>query len=191
MDKSKFNTVDSLKTIEAAFNETKATKTGASFYYVLWGTVLFLYFFLQFTISKTPDLKDSLLHTFSWILFPIGGILSLLNKSKEEESYVPFFEKVYFWAFTAFACMYAVLTFASLYLSSSLMIMLFPLIIGSTVYIIGGITKHKTSIIGGVIGILFSLFSVLSATDFQYLIAALTCISTCIVPGISMRNSNV
>jgi hypothetical protein len=193
MDTSKFNTVDSLKTIEAAFNETKTAKTGASFYYILWGIVLFLYFSLQFTISKNPVLKGSLLHTFSWVLFPIGGIFSYLNKSKEQEkeSYVPFFERVYFWAFTAFACLYGVLTFASAYLSSPLMIMLFPSIIGATVYTVGGITKHKASIIGGIIGIVFSFLSVLSATDFQYLIAALACISTCIIPGISMRKSNV
>jgi hypothetical protein len=191
METSDFNVADSLRTIETAFNETRNTKSGAHFYYILWGTVLFLYFIIHFIVLKNPGLKGSFLDIFSWVLFPIGGILSMFKKGKEQERFVPFFERVYFWAFTAFACMYGVLTLISITKSSSLMIMLFPLIIGSTVYLVGGITKHKTSIFCGVLGILFSLISVYSEIDFQYLIAALACISTCIIPGISMRKSNV
>lgn len=191
MDTEKFNTTDSIRTIEEAINEVKTTKSDASFYYILWGSILLIYFLLHYYINKMPDLKSTYLNSFSWLLFPLGGLLSFFNKSKETENYVPLFERVYFWSFTAFACLYGVLTFASTYFSSSLSIMLFPLIIGSIVYIVGGITKHTPSIIGGVIGIVFSLFSIMSTTEIQYLIASLTCLSTCIIPGITMRKSNV
>ncbi len=193
MDKNSFTAYDSLKTIEAAINDTKNSKTGASFYYVLWGLILFIYYSTLCGIIIKPELKGTFIDTFSWVVFPVGGLLSYLNKNKDqrEETYVPHLEKVYFFAFTGFACMYAVLTFASTYLSSPLAIILFPLMIGSTVYVVGGISKHKISIVCGVISMCLSVVSILSVIEIQFLMAALACISACIIPGITMRKSNV
>lgn len=193
MDKNSFTAYDSLKTIEAAINEAKNSKTGASFYYILWGLILFIYYSIHSLLIFKSELKSTFIDTFSWIVFPVGGLLSYLNKNKDqrEETYLPYLEKVYFFAFTGFACMYAILTFASTYLSSPLAIMLFPLMIGSTVYVVGGISKHKISIVGGVISMSLSIVSILSVTEIQFLMAALACISACIIPGITMRKSNV
>ena len=193
MNKNEFTASDSFKTIENAINDVKAHKTGASFYYVSWGLILFIYFFIQAWIASKPELKGTIIDNFSWVLFPIGGLISYLNKNKDqkEETYVPFLEKVYFFAFTGLACIYGVMTFASTCFSSNLVIILFPLMIGSTVYIVGGITKHKISIIGGIVGMLLSIISILSSPEIQYLMAALACISACIIPGITMRKGNV
>ena len=193
MDKISFTAENSLRTIETAINEAKRSKTGASFYYIIWGLILLINYSVHYLIIVKPELKGIFIDSFSWLLFPIGGLLSLLNKSKDQkkETYVPHLEKVYFYAFTGFAFLYGVLTFASTYLSSSLAIMLFPLIIGSTVYIVGGISKHKPSIIGGVISMLFSVVSILSIIEIQYLMASFACISACIIPGITMKKSNV
>ena len=193
MDENKFNVTDSLKTIEAAIIEAKSSKTGASFYYILWGIILFIYFIVHTIIILKPELRGTIIDTFNWVLFPIGGLLSYINKSKDqkEESYVPQLEKVYLFAFTGFAFMYAVLTFASNYLSSSIAIMFFPLIIGSTVYVVGGISKHKISIFGGILSMLLTVVSILSEIEIQFFMASLACIASCIIPGITMRKSNV
>jgi len=193
MDKNTFSATDSLKTIEAAIIEAKSSKTGASFYYILWGIILFIYFIVHTIIILIPELRGTIIDTFNWVLFPIGGLLSYINKSKDqkEESYVPQLEKVYLFAFTGFAFMYAVLTFASNYLSSSIAIMFFPLIIGSTVYVVGGISKHKISIFGGILSMLLTVVSILSEIEIQFFMASLACIASCIIPGITMRKSNV
>ncbi len=193
MDKTTFNASDSIKTIEAAINDAKTLKTGASFYYILWGIILFIYFLIHSLIILIPEFRGTIMETFNWVLFPIGGLLSFLNKTKDrkEETFVPQLEKVYLFAFTGFAFMYGILTFASSYLSSSLAIMFFPLIIGSTVYIVGGISRHRISMIGGIFSMLLTVISILSIIEIQYLIASLACISTCIIPGITMRKSNV
>ncbi len=193
MDKNTFSATDSLKTIEAAIIEAKSSKTGASFYYILWGIILFIYFIVHTIIILKPELRGTIIDTFNWVLFPIGGLLSYINKSKDqkEESYVPQLEKVYLFAFTGFAFMYAVLTFASNYLSSSIAIMFFPLIIGSTVYVVGGISKHKVSIFGGILSMLLTVVSILSEIEIQFFMASLACIASCIIPGITMRKSNV
>ena len=193
MAKNTFSTTNSLRTIEAAIIEAKTSKTGASFYYVLWGLILSIYFIIHFLIIINSDLRGTIIDTFNWVLFPIGGFLSYSNKSKDQkkETNVPQLEKVYLFAFTGFAFMYAILTFASTYLSSSIAIMLFPLIIGSTVYVVGGISKHKISIFCGIFSMLLTVVSVLSKLEIQFLIASISCISSCIIPGITMRKSNV
>lgn len=193
MGKNTFSTTDSLRTIEAAIIEAKSSKTGASFYYILWGLILSIYFIFHFLIIINPDLKGTIIDTFNWVLFPIGGLLSFFNKSKDQrtETNVPQLERVYLFAFTGFAFMYAVLNFASTYLSSSLAIMLFPLIIGSTVYVVGGISRHKISICSGILSMLLTVLSVLSKIEIQFLIASIACILSCIIPGITMRKSNV
>ena len=193
MDTNTFSTADSLRTIEAAINEAKSSKTGASFYYILWGFILFVYFIIHSIIISNPILKGTIIDTFNWVLFPIGGLLSSLNKRKDqkEETYVPQLEKVYLFAFTGFAFMYAVLTFASSYLSTSIAIMFFPLIIGSTVYLVGGISRHKISIYCGILSMMLTVVSILSKIEIQFLMASIACISACIIPGITMRKSNV
>ena len=193
MNKKEFTAIDSFKTIENAINDAKAQKTGASFYYVVWGLILFIYFSVHTWIALKPELKGTILDNFSWLLFPIGGLMSYLNKNKDqkEETYASFLEKVYFFAFTGLACIYGVLTFASTCFSSNLVVMLFPLIMGSTVYIVGGITKHKISIIGGLVAMVLSIISILSSHEIQYLMAALACVFACIIPGITMRKANV
>ena len=193
MDKNSFIAENSLRTIEAAINEAKKSKTGASFYFIVWGLILLINYTLHYLIIIKPILKGTIIDTFIWLIFPIGGLLSYLNKSKDKkkETYVPHLEIVYLFAFTGFAFIYGILSFASTFLSSSISIMFFPLIIGSTVYIVGGISKHKPSIIGGIISMLLSVVSILSIIEIQYLMAALSCIFACIIPGITMKKSNV
>ncbi len=193
MNENKFNAADSLKTIEAAIKETKTIKTGAAFYYILWGFILCCYFLIQYLIQIKTELKGSVLDTFNWVLFPFGGIFSYLNKRKDEknETYVPQLEKVYFFSFTGFAIIHAVLTFSSVFLSLPLSIIFFPLISGLTVYIVGGISKHKIAIFGGLFSMLLSIISITSTVEIECFLASIACITSFIIPGITMRKSNV
>ncbi|MFM1947379.1 MAG: hypothetical protein RL207_1662 [Bacteroidota bacterium] len=193
MGENKFNATESLKTIEAAIQQTKNSKTGAAFYYTLWGSVLCCYFLIQFFIVIKPTLNESAVNSYNWILFPIGGIFSYLNKRKdvEKETFVPQLEKVYFFGFTGFAIMYGIFTFSSTFLFLPLSIIFFPLISGLTVFTIGGISNHKTSIFGGLISMLLSIVSIFSIIEIEYLLASIACITSFIIPGITMRKSNV
>lgn len=193
MENKIFNPADSLKTIEEAINETRKVKTGASFYYILWGAVLFVYFALPLLSIVIPNLKGSIIDSFNWLIFPIGGLLSALNKNKDKrkETNIPHFEKIYFFAFTGFAMTYGITTLATMYLFPKLSIILFPVLIGATVYSVGGITKHQPSIVGGVVGMALSGISIFSNLEVQFLCAALAAISSCFIPGLLMKNRNV
>lgn len=184
---------DAIRTIEDAINQAKSEKTGASFYYQLWGMILFAYFMLHYLLFVIPGWQGTFIDNLSWMLFPLGGLLSMIRKTKEnkKETVVPHLEKVYFFAFTGLAMAYGTVFTLSIYLQSSLAIILYPMLLGLCIYIAGGITKHVPSIIGGVLGIIFTGFSLFASLDLQFLSAALASLFTCAIPGYLMKKSHV
>ena len=185
--------IESLKNIESILNDTQSVRTGASFYYVLWGIILFTYFFLNFLITQSPLLQVSNLQSWLWIIFPVGGILSGLNKKKDfkKETVVSHYERVYFFAFTSFAISYGFVIIASFSLNNHISLILFPMLLGITVYIVGGITKHTASILGGLLSVLLAIFSVFSSLELQFLFASLAALCSSFIPGILMKNKHV
>lgn len=193
MEGSNFSPDESIKTIEEAFKQARSEKTGATFYYILWGTLLMLHYLLLFFVTKFPDLKGGFTTTLIWSVFPIGGFLCYLKGKKEQktENVLSLYEKVYLFAFGGFALTYGMVFFSSLIQHSSLFISLFPLLLGFTVFVVGGITKHNASIIGGVLGIILSSISLNISLEYQYLLAALSSLISCLIPGLLMINKNV
>ncbi len=193
METSNFNPSDSIKTIEEALKQAKSEKTGASFYYLLWGTILLIHYLLLFLVTQFPDLKGNFLETVIWSVFPIGGLLSYLRSKKDtkNEKMLSHYEKVYLYAFGGFALAYGTIFIASVFTNSSLHIALYPLLLGFTVFVVGGITKHKASLIGGVLGVICTGISLNVSIETQYLLAALSSLVSCVIPGFLMKNSNV
>ncbi len=193
MKTGNFNPSDSIKTIEEALKQAKSEKTGASFYYLLWGTILLFHYLLLFLVTQFPDLKGSFLETVIWSVFPVGGLLSYLRskKDKKDEKVLSRYEKVYLYAFGGFALAYGTIFIASIFQESGLPVTLFPLLLGFTVFVAGGITKHKASMVGGILGVICTGISMNVPMEIQYLLAALSSLVACIIPGFLMKNSNV
>jgi hypothetical protein len=193
MKTNNFNPNDSIKTIEEALQQTKSEKTGASFYYVIWGILLLVHYLLLFLVTKFPELKGGLLGTAIWSVFPIGGLLSYFRNKKDtkSEKIVTHYERVYLYAFGGFALANGVVFMASAFVNPTLSIALFPLLLGFTVFVTGGITKHTASLVGGVLGIICAGISLNTSLEFQYLFAALSSLIACVIPGFLMKNSNV
>lgn len=191
METKNFNPGDSIKTIEEALKQAKAEKTGASFYYLLWGSILLIHYLLLYAATQYPP--GDLLETIVWIVFPIGGLLSYLKSRKDtkSEKMLSHYEKIYLFAFGGFALAYGTIFIASAFTQPHLQIALYPLLLGFTVFVTGGITKHKASMIGGVLGIICAGISLNVSLEIQYLLAALSSLVSCIIPGYLMKNSNV
>ncbi|HET8573530.1 MAG TPA: hypothetical protein VFL76_06630 [Edaphocola sp.] len=193
MNKQEFSPDDSLKTIDQALRQAKAEKTGASFYYLLWGAILFIYFFLLFVKAWHPEVIGGLLTTLMYGVFPIGGLLSYLRSKGDDrrEKARGYFENVYLFGFAGFAIAYGIIFLTSVYRDPVLPAISFPLLLGFTVFVVGGITKHKASIICGILGMICTGVSLNVSLEMQYLIAALAAVIVCIVPGLLMKYKNV
>ena len=190
---NEFNIAQSIHTIEAALQHAKIQKTGASYYYILWGIVLAIYFGLHFLSIHFFSEWSGVVGNFSWIVFPLGGILSGINKRRDDEleTSVGPLEKVYFWSFVGFASVYGIVTVVSIWMSNSLSLALFPLFLGYTVFMVGGISKHYPSVILGGLSMLLALMTLTSDLELQYGFAAMSAVISAIIPGLLMRKADV
>ncbi len=188
-----FNIAQSIQTIDAALQHTRVQKTDASFYYILWGIVLAVYFGLHFFSMHFFPEGGKVLSDFSWIVFPLGGILSGINKRRDNqlESAVGPLEKVYFWSFIGFASVYGIVTAVSIVMFNTLSLALFPLFLGSTVFIVGGISKHYAAVVLGGLSMLLAFVTLTSDLKAQYGLAAVSAVIAAIIPGILMRKADV
>lgn len=193
MNDQEFSPDDSLKTIDEALRQVKSEKTGASFYYLLWGLVLFIYFFLLFVRVWHPEVIGTLLTTLMYGVFPIGGLLSYLRSKQDDrrEKFRVYFENVYLFGFAGFAIAYGIIFMTSIYPNPVLPVILFPLLLGFTVFVVGGITKHKVSVVCGILGMVCTGISLNVSLEMQYLIAAVASVIVCVIPGLLMKNKNV
>jgi hypothetical protein len=193
MKENTFDPNNSVKTIEEALNQAKAEKTGASFYYKVWGLLLFIYYFLNYIQLSFPDLKWLIIKNMLWIVFPIGGFISFVRNKRDtkRETFISHFEKIYLFGFGGFALTYGTICISTIHTQPLLPVLLYPILLGFTVFVIGGITGHSPSIIGGIAGIICTGIGFYTPVEGNYLLAALASIFSCFLPGILMRNRNV
>lgn len=193
MDNNTFSAKQAIETIEAGINHAATVRTGAARYYIIWGSILCAHFALQALIRHNPSWHVSLLNNCSLLLFPLGGLLSAWQKKtdKQHETAIPQFENIYFAVFVGFALAYAVLFVSSLRTNPMLAVVYFPLLIGLAVFITGYLTKHKASIVGGVLSILLCGISVGATAETSYWLASLAALVACFIPGLRMKGRHV
>ena len=182
-----------INSIQKSLQQTQKVSTGASFYFKLWGALLFLHFMLNAFRIQYGQLNQSLFVNLSILVFPIGGILSGLRKKfdRQTEKVISVHEKVYFATFVTFALSYAVLFVSTLRVSPIDSVIFFPMLLGTTVLICGILTRFIPGILGGMLSIIISGFSIHQTHEMIYMLAALSCLLASIIPGILMRGKNV
>ncbi len=182
---------ESISIIENSLKQSSKQKTGASNYYIIWGLILFAYYFVQFLNLHFKTTITGLIADNSTLLFPLGGLLSFLQSRKDDktEMVIPLIEKVYTYGWIAASIGLSVLSFA--YFENFIEILCFGvlLIFGLVNFIIGGVVGFKPLIIGGFLSMLLCLLSVYCDLEYKFLITAIGVIFTCAIPGIMMKSS--
>lgn len=193
MEVNQIDIKDSIRIIEKAQHQTELISTGAAYYYKLWGLVLGAYFFIRFIEFSLPKESALMVQSFDWICFVIGGILSGLRKKHDQvlEKVVPKQESVYFFTFTGFAIATFICQFYARLNNNTIDIQFFPFLLGLTVYITGGVTKHKPSILLGLMSVSLCVPSLFLKVEYQLLIASAAAITGSFLPGILMKDKHV
>ena len=105
---------ESISIIENSLKHSSKQNTGASNYYIIWGFILFAYYFVQFLNLHFKTTTTGLIANNSTLLFPLGGLLSFLQSRKDDnaETVIPLMEKIYTYGWIAASIGLAVLSFA-------------------------------------------------------------------------------
>jgi len=191
MNQEKFNPEDSISIIEQSLKQAANQKTGASNYYIIWGTILFIVLIGNFFVIRFPsDLSASIANALP-MLFAVGGILSFLQSRKDDknETVVPLNEKLYMYAWVGASIGLVAICFSH---SSDILngfCLGILLMFGLVNFIIGGMTKFYPLIIGGAVSMVLAVFIPNVTMDYKFLITAIGVLSTCLIPGLLMKNT--
>lgn len=178
-----------LNLINSALKQTARIQTGASNYYIIWGSVLLLYYFAQFL---SLHFKTSSLANWSNLLFAAGGILSYLQKRKDErtETVVPLQEKVFTFGWMAAAMGLGVLCLSNIALFPQLLCLGVLLLFGIVNFIIGGVIRFTPLVAGGVVSALLALTVFQLSLDYVFLTTSFGVLCSCLLPGILMKKEH-
>lgn len=181
----KMNSEESILLIQRMINTAKEELEDSSFYYLLWGWLVFIACVIHFILIKVSFQIDSI----GWmILMPLGAIISFIygyrqGKKQRFQSYITDIMKYVLIAFLV--SLFIVLLFmGELGLGTYPMVML---IYGIWLFISGGALKFRPLILGGLINWTLAIIAMFFDFEKQLFILALAVLLGYIIPGHMLR----
>lgn len=191
MNQEKFTTEDSLAIIEQSLKQSANQKTGASNYYIIWGSVLFIYLIGHFIALHFPNDTTASIANSLTSIFAIGGILSFLQSRKDDknETVVPLNDKLYTYSWIGASIGLGAICLGNIPHMQDGFCLGILLMFGVVNFIIGGVTKFYPLIIGGTLSMLLAVFIPNVTMDYKFLITAIGVLFTCLIPGLLMKTT--
>jgi hypothetical protein len=191
MNQEKLTTEDSITIIEQSLKQSSSQKTGASSYYIIWGSVTFIFLIGYFIAFHFPNETIKNIANVLPTIFAVGGVLSFFQSRKDDknETVVPLNEKLYTYAWIGASIGLGAICICNLRHMQESFCLGILLMFGVVNFIIGGITKFTPLIIGGVFSMVLAVFIPNVTMDYKFLITAIGVLSTCLIPGLLMKNT--
>lgn len=178
-----------LSIISKSLRQATNIKTGASKYYIIWGAILFIFYVSQ---SIAFYYKVASINNLSMLLFPIGGIASYIQSKKDDkkETLIPINEKLYSYSWIGASISMGVLCIGNFKNFIEILCIGTLVIFGLINYVIGGVTKFRPLIIGGLVSIILAIFIPNIDIAYKYLLTAIGILFSCLIPGILMKKTD-
>ena len=176
----------SLDLIEEMIITAKQEQIGAAFYFILWGILTFIYAICMFlaVYYKIQWLA------YSWVLFPIGGVLSILRVKRDDriEKTKSISDRVYGFVWGAAGFYICVIISFGMKIGAENVMPLIILMYALASFITGGITKYYPSVFGSLFCAVCAVFAFIFDVQYQFLLCAAAITGTHIIPGLMMKN---
>ena len=182
-----FSPEDSLKLIETMIGKTKESVADNSFYFLLWGWLVFFCCITQFMLKVWIHFSQ---HAIVWWLMPVGGLVSWLYgaktaKSQHVKSFVG--ESVIF-LWNSLAIAFVVIIFINMGSNNwGNAFAYYLLLYAIGTFTTGSLLHFRPLIIGGIINFILATVAVRFSFDYQLLIGALGILTSYIIPGHLLR----
>ncbi len=179
---------ESLQLIQTMINKTKDSVADDSFYFLLWGWLVFFCCIAEFILKVYLQYPQ---HYFVWCLMPVGGVISGIygsrqSKKKRVKSFV---DEALDYLWIALAMAFIVLIFINVLGQTSWQSVLtyYILLYGIGTFVSGKLLRFRPLIIGGLINFVLAAVSVKFSYDYQLLIGSLAILISYIIPGHLLR----
>ena len=185
-NEKKLTAQESIEIIQQMISNTKTSLSDNSYYFLMWGWLS-----IAASIGNIVLLKTSIgNYSYNiWFLLPLLGIpLSIYHKKRnpdKTETYLGFFIQM-LWTGVGITSM---VMFALMFFVYFPILLMFLLLLGTTIFITGAIMKYKPLIIGAIlfwIGAICCAF--LKNSSEQLIIYAISIFFGYIVPGYMLKS---
>jgi hypothetical protein len=179
---------ESLQLIHNMINKTKDSVADDSFYFLLWGWLVFTCCAASFCLKVFFHYDN---FYYIWLLMPVGGIVSGIYGSRQakKQKVKTFVEEYLNYLWIAIGCSFVVLILMQFVngtawqTSSAYYILLYA--IGT--FVSGKALRFKPLVIGGLINLVLAVVILKFNYDYQLLINSLAILTSYIIPGHLLR----
>ena len=178
---------ESLQLIQSMIDKTKDAVADDSFYFLLWGWLVFTCCITEFILKVYFHYPN---HYFVWWLMPVGGVISGIYGSRQSKKrkVKSFVDEAVDYLWIALALAFIVLVFinaesAGWQTAFTYYILLYA--IGT--FVSGKLLRFRPLVIGGLINFALAAVSIKLSYDYQLLIGSLAILISYIIPGHLLR----
>lgn len=181
---NKFTEQESLAVIMNMIQTAKTNIRDESFYFLLWGWLVFSASLSNYFLIK----YNSGYASMAWMLMPVGGIITAIygfrqHKQQKVKTYVDEFMKYVLIAFLTSLCI-ILLSMQKLGLNTYPMILI---VYGIWLFVSGGVIRFSPLLAGGIINWLFAIAAFFVPFEIQLLFLAIAVLLGYIIPGYLLK----
>ena len=179
---------ESLALIRSMIDKSKDSVANDSFYFLLWGWLVFvccISSFLLLTYFQYPK------HYLVWLLMPVGGIISAVYgsrkvKMRRTKTFVDDALKS-LWLSLGLAFVVLVIVNAINHQANNQLFTYYILLYAIGTFVSGKMLHFRPLVIGGLINFALVVVSIYFDSEFQLLIGGLAILTSYIIPGHLLR----
>ena len=188
-NETEFSPEESLKVIQTMINKTKDAVADDSFYFLLWGWLVFGCCVGQYVLKIFLNYPN---HSIVWFLMPVGGVISWIYGAKQSKTQKvkSFVNDALEYLWMALAISFIVLVIINIGSGSGAWQTAFTyyiLLYAIGTFVSGSLIRFKPLVYGGLINFALAAVSVRFSFDNQLLIGALAILISYIIPGHLLR----
>src|SRR4051812_6512110 len=181
MENQELKPEESLQLIELMIRSAQSNVEDSSFYYLIWGWLVFIAATLQYVLMQM-QYENSFI---GWAVFmPLGAVITILysRKHKSKQGVKTYIDKLMNYVLLA----YLISLFIVLFFMSKLQLSTYPMVMmvyGIWLFISGGALKFRPLIFGAIINWILTVVAFFSPFETQLLLLAVAVLLGYIIPG--------
>lgn len=179
---------ESLVLIQSMINKTKGVVADDSFYFLLWGWLVFTCCLTEFFLKVYLQYPY---HYIVWVLMPVGGVISGIYGARQakKQTVKSYVEEALDYLWISLAIAFVVLIFINAGNRSGWQsaFTYYILLYAIGTFVSGKLLRFKPLVIGGLINFALAAISIRFSYDYQLLIGSVAILISYIIPGHLLR----
>ena len=187
MQEESFSPEESLQVIQTMIEKTKSKVVDNSFYFLLWGWLVFIASIGQFilkVIVQTPY------HYFVWNLMFVGVVFSVIYsvRTKRKRVVKTYVDESLDYLWIAIVASYVLFGFAFARMGWQNCYTFYMLLYAVGCFVTGRVLKFTPLVWGAIVSWVLAVISTFTSFDYNILLCALAILVSYIIPGYLLRN---